>query len=231
MLSMPWNRLRSRRAVVAMSVVVPAALCAAFLPVHSAQAGLIIDLGGGWEAEIMAAPTAFADVSTDFVDEENDRIFVQKFWEFTDGDGLPDPANIMFRQIAPDDETVSRIYINQETIVNHTGMDWTSFHLMLVGTGVQFNPALSADFSIAPFTDLAFSNGNRNADITGGVLPDGDTPWTPGLDEGALVIEVNLSGSLPAKFLLTEVAGVIPAPGALALMCLAGLASTRRRRA
>jgi MYXO-CTERM domain-containing protein len=207
------------------------ALCAAMFA-HSAQAGLIVDLGGGWEAEIIAAPTDYADVSTDFVDEEKNRIFIQKFWEFLTIDeetGQPEAAHIMFRQTKPDNQTVDRIIINNETIVNHTGMSWTSFHMIVVGNKARFNPNASKKFSVDPFTSLKFTNDDQTANITGGVLPSSNTPWTPGLETGRLVIDVNLNGNNPAKFTLKEFGGSIPAPGALALFGLAGIGRRRRR--
>ncbi len=197
------------------------------------EAGLIIDLGGGWECEIVAAPTDFADVNPDGVDVENDRLFIQKFWEFLTLDefsGQPDPAHIMFRQIAPDEDTVSQIVINNEVIVNHTGVAWTSYQNSIVGNAARFNPALSAGFDVSPFTDLTFSNNNQTATASGGVLPSGDTPWTPGLAGGALVIDIDLSGTQPAKFLLKELPGIIPAPGALSVLALGLVAARRRRR-
>ena len=205
-------------------VVSGAALCLSV----SAQADIVIDLGGGWEATIFNEQV---DLVVDFVDFDKDIIVLQKFANFTEIDkktGLPAPLSIAFNQIAPDEETVSHIVLTDAFIFNNTGMNWSAFREILLGAHVAFDPAASADFSIDPFTTMTFIDDNTEVIFSGGTVFDG-TAWTPGADSGALVINVDLSRDNPVKFVLKELP--VPAPGALAIVACGMLVSRRRRRA
>ncbi len=193
----------------------------------SAQGDVIIDLGGGWEATIFNEQV---DLVVDFVDFDKDIIVLQKFANFTEIDkktGLPAPLSIAFAQIAPDDETVSHIVLTDAFIFNNTGVNWSAFREMLLGGHVAFDPEASGDFSIDPFTAMDFIDNNTEVIFSGGTVFDG-TIWTPGVDSGALVINVDLSRDDPVKFVLKELP--VPAPGALALVACGMLVPRRRRR-
>ncbi|MDY7108493.1 MAG: hypothetical protein SYC29_07630 [Planctomycetota bacterium] len=189
---------------------------------------LIIPLDGGWQATVL--DDAIADLSVDYLGD--DLLVIEKFadfWEIDDVTGLPAPIRILFEQVAPDEETVSRIAITDEIILNHTGMHWIDFHLELLGPQATWNPADSADFSHEPFTTMEFSDELHGVDFYGGpgIPPDGI--WTPGAESGALFLDVDLSGDEPVSFILKEFP-TIPAPAGLALFGLAGVVGARRRR-
>lgn len=197
----------------------------------AALADVVIDLGGGWQATIFDEEDI--GLAVDFVSLDENILVIQKFANFDSIDpltGLPDPARIMFNQIADDAHTVSRIVFADQIITNNTGMHWTSFQEVLMGGVATFDPVASADFDVDPFTTTEYSNGDSIVTFSGGTVFDGDV-WTPGLgnggDGGALYINIDLSGDA-AKFVVKEIA--IPAPGALALLGVAGLAGRRRRR-
>lgn len=194
----------------------------------SAQADIIIDLGGGWEATIFSEQV---DLVVDFFDFDKDIIVLQKFANFTEIDrrtGLPAPLSIAFAQIAPDDETVSHIVLTDAFIFNNTGVNWSAFREILLGAHVAFDPEASADFSIDPFTTMTFIDDNTEVIFSDGTVLDG-TIWTPGADRGALVINVDLSRDDPVKFVLKELP--VPTPGVLALVAGGMLVPHRRRRA
>lgn len=196
---------------------------------QAALADLTIDLGGGWEATVSNPDVV--DLVTDYVSLDDDILVIEKFAIFQEIDpftGQPVPINIAFNQIASDANTVSQIVITDELVFNDTGLDWTGFRNVLALGGATFNVADSADFSIDPFTTTSYSDDLTEVMYGGGVLAAGEN-WTPGLQSGGLVIDVDLSGDAPAKFILKEIAVTIPAPAALAVLGL-GLATTRRRR-
>ncbi len=192
-----------------------------------AQGDVIIDLGGGWEATIF---NDNVDLVVDFFDFEQDILVLQKLVEFTVIDeetGLPAPISIAFRQIAPDEETVSHILLTDAFLFNNTGVGWSSFREILLGSDVAFDPEASDDFSIDPFTEMTIVNDDTEVVFSGGTVLDGMI-WTPGLESGALVINVDLSGDDAVKFVLKELP--IPAPGAIALLACSMLIPRRRRR-
>jgi hypothetical protein len=196
---------------------------------RGASADLILDLGHGWQATIF--DPVHVDVTVDPDQSGEDQLVIQKFANFTAIDpitGLPEPVRIAFNQIASDEETASQIVITDELIFNNTGMSWGQYQNILLGGAATFDPLASAGFDISPFTVLSFSPDNQVAYFDGGTVGDGEA-FTPGKDGGALVINVDLSGAEPAKFVLKELA--IPGPGAIALVVLAVMAPRRRRTA
>lgn len=195
----------------------------------AAMADLVIDLGGGWQATIFNEDNV--DLAVDFVSIEEDILVIQKFANFTTIDpfsGQPDPVRIAFNQIADDDMTVSRIVLTDELIFNNTGLDWTSYQEILLGGNVAWNQDASADFSIDPFTTRDYNDDSTIVTFAGGVVGD-KTSWTPGIESGGLLMDIDLSGEEAVKFVLKEVP--LPGPGALALLGIAGMAGGRRRRA
>lgn len=195
----------------------------------SALADTVIELGGGWEAIVIDED--FIDLAVDFVSIEDDILVIEKFANFLNIDeltGQPDPVRILFNQIAPDDQTVSRIVIADEVVSNNTGFDWIGFEMHLLSSTAHWDPDASMDFTFDPFTSMSFNGDNSVVSFGGGTIFDGDL-WTPGVDAGELVINVDLSNEQPVEFVLKEIA-IIPAPGAAALLGLAALATRRRRR-
>ena len=206
-----------------------AVVAIAFFANPIVQADIIIDLGGGWQATIFNDEQV--DLIVDFVDLDQDILVLQKFANFTQIDpetGLPAALSIAFQQIAPDEETVSHILLTDMFLFNDTGVNWSSFREILLGTSVAFDPVASADFSIDPFSQMSFNDDNTEVIFSGGLIANGSI-WTPGLDSGALYIDVDLSQDNPVSFILKELP--VPAPGALLLLtCSALFTNSRRRR-
>ncbi len=206
-----------------------ATIVAGFAAIPAVAGPVTIQLGGGWQAHVFDSKVV--DLHTDFVDIENDRIVIEKFAEFIDVDpdtGLPRPIQIVFEQIGADDETVSRIAITDEIVVNHTGLDWTSFMMAVLDSGsVSFNQADSATFSIEPYTTRTYNGDSTEVVFAGGVVANNGI-WTPGLASGALYIDVDLSGEEPVLFTLKETP--IPEPSGLILLVAGAAVAVFRRR-
>jgi len=119
--------------------------------------------------------------------------------------------------------------------------DWLDFHMQLVdGNDAFFDPARTAasggdgpiGWTIDPFTQAQFSPDNRELDIFGGTLSAGSV-WFPGdgASNGQLWIDVNSAGDgEPLTVFTLKETPSIPAPAALALLGIGGLAANRRRR-
>jgi hypothetical protein len=118
----------------------------------------------------------------------DDVVFIQKSAEFTQGpvNGVFPSIPIVFRQTGP--STVTNIVIDDEIITNSTGVDWDDFHLNILNAGdALFNPAATADshgpgpigWTIAPFTEAAFTPDLLGLDIWAGTVPAGGL-WFPG---------------------------------------------------
>ncbi len=218
--------LRRRAAGVALLIVLAMPMAALADPITK-------NLGGGWRATIF--DPVYVDIVVDFVSIKNDILVIEKFAQFVGVDpitGLPKPVQILFEQIESDKSTVSRIVLTDQIIVNHTGIDWTSYREELIPTesGVQtFNQALSATFSIAPFTTRTYNGISSIVDFAGGVVPNGST-WAPGVESGGLYIDIDLeSAEKPVAFTLKELP--IPEPGAALMVLLAaGVGAVIRRR-
>ena len=192
----------------------------------AAQAGFV-DIGGGWSASWDGALDSYVDVQSFGV--VGDAVVIQKSAEFT---SFPQNIDITFVQTDPG--AVSYIVIDDEIITNSTGVDWTDFHMEILGNGA-FDPAQTGGgggpigFTIAPFTQASFQNNDTLLNIDGGVVPNG-TQWFPGdgATDGVLYIDARPSGASPNTFVLREYP--TPTPGSIGLMALSGLALSRRRR-
>lgn len=195
----------------------------------TATADIVIPLGMGWEAVL---PDGTVGVSLTVNPSTDGVLHISKDATFRAVDpitGAPEPVIIMFRQVLPDAQTASQIIIDDEMIMNLTGLQWTGFRQILgLSNNVAFNPS-SLGMSVGPeFTTNTLLNSNREmlSDGGPGVAPNG--MWMPGA-VGGLVIDINLGGQeAPVVFTLKELP-VIPTPGAAALGAL-GLAAFGRRR-
>lgn len=210
-----------------MAAVGMAAVTLAFAP-QSFAGFTTTTLSGGWQATWDSALDPFIDLNDHGV--VNGALFLEKSAEFTQGpvNGIFPSINITFTQISAN--AVANIVIDDEIITNSTGTPWTDFHMDLLGSpNVAFDPAMSAGFSVAPFLSSNFTNSNQTFNAFNGVIPD-NTTWFPGAASGQLWIHVsNLSPTSGIVFTLSEVP--TPAPGALALMGVALVVGSRRRRA
>ncbi len=199
--------------------------------------GGFVDLDGGWRAIWDDSLDGLVDINSLGYDPINDALFIQKSAEFTQGpvNGVFPSIPIVFQAIGMN--PASHIVIDDEIIFNNTGFDWHDFHLDLLDGGeVAFNRVRTANsggsgpigWTIDPFTDAAFTADNQRLDIFGGTVAAG-TFWFPGdgATNGQLWIDINNArqGSI---FTLKETP--TPAPGAIALLAVAGLAGRRRRR-
>jgi hypothetical protein len=206
-------------------------VCTAVLAIAAPARAGFVDLDGGWRASWDDSLDGLVHIFSFGV--FGDAVFIQKGAEFTVGPmgGVFSPIDIVFTQTSP--IAVGSIVIDDEVITNSTGEGWLDFHMELVGDAATFDDVATANsggpgpigFSINPFTDAVFSGDLKQLDISGGVVPDGQT-WFPGVAGGQLWIDV-VTGS-GATFTLRETP-TIPTPGSLALLAIGGLLVIPRR--
>lgn len=215
--------------------VTTAGICALGPAMQAAAA--TIELGGGWEATWDDSLNGLVDIASHSV--VGDALFIQKSAEFTQGpvSGVFPSIPIVFRQVSF--PAATHIVIDDEIITNSTGEPWTGFLMQLLNEGdAVFDPVATAEsnddlpigFTIAPFTEAAFSSDNTALTIGGGLLAAGGV-WFPGDGggDGQLWIDVTPHAAEPfTVFTLKETP--LPEPGTLLLLTLGGLALTRRRR-
>ncbi len=210
------------------------ALLSLFLIPAVAQADVTLALGGGWEAVV--SDDALVSILVDQVGENYLAIEIAKdFTRPQNPDGSFPGLSITFNQVSPN--AVPNIVILDESVTNLTGTPWTDYHMVLHGGDrAWFDVAASSGFSMAPFTNVVYSdpgnlfgNPNRATDLSadgGIVLP--NTSFFPGAGAGELVISLTLDPIQPNySFILEEYP--TPEPGTLALL-IAGLAFVARRR-
>lgn len=191
-----------------------------------------VPLGGGWEAEVLNGATASFVVDT----PPPGAIAIEISKDFTQGPGVGGvfpSILIQFRQVDTDVNTADRIIITQEAITNLTGAAWTDFHWALLDMGqAWFNSGLS-NFNTSPFVNQTFTNfldsptnqKPTDLDVDGGVVPDAGFTWFP---SGDLVIDVDLSSTIPVNFNLKEFP--TPEPASIILLATGAVALLRRRR-
>lgn len=194
-----------------------------------------IDLGGGWRAN-WPPPNNSIGITVDQVTPDFIKIQISK--DFTDPpvNGLFPPRVIDFVQIKPDQETVPRIIILDETATNLTGADWTDYHWEVLNMGdAWFNVPLSNAWDVTPFTSKVFSDPNNvfgdpnkatDLDADGGLVANFDT-FFPGHLAGELVIDVDLTPGDPVSFTFKQYP--TPEPTSLALLACGALIALRRR--
>jgi hypothetical protein len=188
-----------------------------------AKAGTVDLSAYGW--------MAFTDDNVDLtvISQSSNGLVVslQKFADFTSNE----PLSIVFRQTSA--TAVSKIAIEEETVVNDSGTTWSGFQFLLnggvAGSNPSFDVAGSASFSTAPFGTKSYNADNTVLTLSGGSLSSGTFPsnlWTPGRASGALIINANpLAGSADQSFVFTEQpVTVVPIPlPAAAWTSLSGL--------
>lgn len=193
----------------------------------TASADIIVPLGSGWEAVMTGT-----NVSLTVIPSTDGVLHLSKDAVFTEVDpftGAPMPVTITFRQVLPDNQTASQIIIDDEMIMNLSGLNWNGYRQILgLSNNVSFDPS-STGMSVGPeFTTNTLLGGNREMLSNGGAGVANGAMWMPGAT-GGLVINVNLGGQAsPIIFTLKELP-TVPTPGA-AVMGLAGLLAMGRRR-
>lgn len=195
----------------------------------TASADIVIQLGMGWEAVLPDGSnvTLTVNQSTDGILHISKEAAFRTIDPFT---GAPEPVIITFRQVATDAMTASQIMIDDEMILNLTGLQWTGYRQILsLSNNVAFNPS-STGMSVGPeFTTNTLLNSNREMLSDGGPGVANGGMWMPGA-VGGLLIDINLGAQEdPVVFTLKELP-VIPTPGAAALAALGAVAFGRRRR-
>jgi hypothetical protein len=201
-----------------------------------AGAGMV-DIGGNWQASWDPSLDSYVSIGAKGV--VNDAVYIEKSAEFIQPpvNGIFPSIAVVFRQTGP--STVTDIVIDDEIITNSTGVDWTDFHFeVLNGPDAKFDPVatggsggdLPIGWTIAPFTQAAFTADLLELNVWGGVVPAGGL-WFPGdgATNGQLWIDVVSKHNLPyTVFTLKETP--TPEPIAVSLFVLSGVVLLRRRR-
>jgi len=197
-----------------------------------------VQLAGGWEASWDPALDGLVGILDNGVVDGVQ--FFQKSAQFLDGPdgGQFPPIEILFTQT--DFDAVGTFAILDEIITNSTGSPWTGFQIEVNGDGAVFDPAATlvsggpapVGWTIEPFNQAQFVNGNTRLDIFDGVVADGGL-WFPGdgVTDGDLFINITPGNGdeVPfVEFTLIETPTPEPATAALLVICLA---ACRRRRA
>ena len=196
-----------------------------------------VDIGGGWSATWDASFDAemLVDVIGLSVSQDGTTVFIRKEAEFRQPPppfGVFPSIPIVFRQTAIDAAT--SIVIEEEIIMNETGVDWSGFVMTLLDEGdANFNPAATdgSGFTFGPFTVRSFTEGDMKLNLSQGTVSDGTT-WTPGggSNTGQIWIDAFPNNANFTQFVLKETP--LPEPPSLALLVMMGplIALVQRRR-
>ena len=192
-----------------MKTLITILTAAAILSITPLAHASVMPLGSsGWEATISDNVNAGI-----IVDAENDQLVlieIVKTFTAPPAGGLFPPISIDFTQVSADADTVALIILNDELITNNTGADWTDYHWSIEGPAAfKISSTVNSGFDISPFTNATWvPKGGWGVDyasalnVDGGVVANGST-YAPGVDAGALFIEVDLSEA-DSSFTLTQ---------------------------
>jgi len=213
----------------------------------TAQAGSLQLGNSGWTASWATFRDPYLALNVDF--ESTDSVYIEKKMNFqpsdVDASGLfINPVVIVFQQTSAN--ALPFIVINDEQLINNTGVTWNGFKFTILGgtPGATFDAGRTdvsppgAGFSLDPFTNGTYSQGDTILTVgQGGNIPDGGV-WFPGAQSGGLAISALPMSDLSGAFTLKEqpliggVPNVIPLPAAAwsGLTGLAGLALVATRK-
>lgn len=210
-------------AMLALLLLAPAPFASATITVP-----LITDdgLDSGWDAIIDENTTG---ILIDEFDPCCHAIQIEIFKNFT---SFTQPNVIAFQQRLPDALAAWQVRINDETIRNYTGYDWTAYHWEVTGDAkINRSVTVGSNFSIAPFTSASWGNwvGDYadSLDVSGGIVPDGGI-YRPGLTSGLLAIDMDMTTCPTASFSLIQYP--IPEPATLCLLASGGVLLLRRKK-
>lgn len=203
------------------SVAVVAAVAGLFA-VQSANAGSVILGNSGWLASWDASLDGTVAINYDF--ESSRAVYIEKFINFTRQSdllaGSVDPVAIVFTRVLTN--ATPYIVMNDEILINNTGLDWTGFEFTLLpgNSSLVFDQALTEvappgnGFSIGPFTTHTYNASSTILTVGGGMVgtQPGQNIWFPGTVSGGLAIQTNASGSQVGSFTLKEMPIVVPSP-------------------
>ena len=199
--------------------------------------GSIVDSGWAWDVSSAVSPL----VNLVFISSAGNLFSFEKDVEFL---RASDPIVITFTRTLASAKT---LVINDEAVVNHTGVDWQGFRMELSSGSVGSTPNFAfmtsdgspgiGDFKIDPFTQFAFYNNNAGVLLNGGTVMNNST-WFPGSQSNtglAIIANLSTSQSFSLKEIPLASAVAIPLPaamwsGASTLLAL-GLVSSRKRLA
>lgn len=114
-----------------------------------------------------------------------------------------------------------QLVINDETVINKTGSDWTGFNFVLASGSLGGMPNFAfatsdgaagiGDFDITPFTHFAFADNNTRISMDGGTVANNGV-WLPGAasNTGIAIVANNQTDN----FTLKEIPVAIPLPAA-----------------
>lgn len=187
--------------------------------------------GSGWQATL--PDHVDVGILIDSVSDQFLLIEIAKTFTAEPINGQFPPISIDFSQVAPDANTVALIVLNDELITNNTGVDWTDYHWRIDGPAAfVISDTVTSGFDVSPFTNSTWTpkvgwgpDYASALDVDGGIVPAGST-YLPGVSQGALFIEVDLSQA-DSSFTLTQYP--TPEPATIALLA-AGLPLLRRRK-
>jgi hypothetical protein len=225
-----------------------AALAVAGLVVgaSSARAGSLALGTSGWTASWDNGLDSRLSLVVD--GESADSVFIEKFATFTTDDvnsaGGLSGLVIVFQKTSVNAKPF--IVIDNEAIVNNTGVDWTDFHFIIqpptgqvaFDTGKTDVSPPGSGFSIDPFTNATYSNNDTVLTVDGGTVSSTipNNTWFPGAASGELVINTAAGQPYLSTFFFKELPSadgrIIPLPAAAwsGLSGLLGLALVSSRK-
>lgn len=173
----------------------------------------------GWQVQLLGAVTGVSNIDVD-LPAGTVTFDVQKEYGPMEGEGeeAEFPVGLMvFHQVLPTAQTVSKIIIRQESITNSSGVPINEFRWILSPQACASFDTDSA-WDVQPFNQKQWVSPYLLRAYEGAFI-DGEV-FSP---DGALTILANLNGDIQLK----EYA--VPEPATLSALCLTAMALLRKR--